>query len=69
MLCKTCEKFTTRPSAMLNIEDPYTAYCLDEAAAFLLMQNERPDYRKKMPINRNKKALESLKRYGAKIHI
>jgi hypothetical protein len=64
-----CEKFSVRPSEALRIKDEYTAYCLDEAAAFLLMQATKPDYRKRTPINRNKKALESLKRYGAKVQL
>ena len=30
--------FRTRPSQMLNLEDEYTAYCFDEACAYIYSQ-------------------------------
>lgn len=56
---------------MLGVEDAYTAYCLDEAGAFLLSHKEPPEYpeTKKKPINRNKKALKALEALGAKVNI
>lgn len=42
--------YKTRPSILLNITDPYTAYCLDEACAYITGQLEKgnePQFRKK----------------------
>lgn len=36
--------YRQRPSALLGIPDPYVAYCVDEAAAWLLSQKEEPTY-------------------------
>lgn len=35
-LAVTCKRWATRPSALMRVRDPYTAYCLDEAAGYLL---------------------------------
>jgi hypothetical protein len=32
----TCRRWSTRPSMLMRIKDPYTAYCLDDAASYLL---------------------------------
>lgn len=32
--------YRQRPSTLLGIPDPYVAYCVDEAAAWLLSQKE-----------------------------
>lgn len=59
---------------MLGILDPYTAYCLDEAGAFL-MAREPPNYKKlalkgkQKPINKDKKALMLMQKLGAKVDI
>jgi hypothetical protein len=54
---------------MLAITDPYTAYCLDEAGAFLIGQKEPPNYKRlqMLPANRDKKQLALLQRLGAKV--
>ena len=39
-----------RPSEVLGIEDSYTAFCLDEAAAMLLSLWERADEKKRNTI-------------------
>lgn len=36
--------YRQRPSTLLGIPDPYVAYCVDEAAAWLLSQKEEPTY-------------------------
>ena len=36
--------YRQRPSALLEISDPYVAYCVDEAAAWLLAQKTAPVY-------------------------
>lgn len=33
--------YKVRPSVLFNIEDPYTAYCFDEACAFIIGQLEQ----------------------------
>ena len=57
----------------MSIQDEYTAYCLDEAGAFLMRQKKPPDYRIKAkaakPINRNRAALQSLRALGARVEI
>ena len=35
-LALNCKRWASRPSAVLKVRDPYTAYCLDDAAAYLL---------------------------------
>jgi hypothetical protein len=35
-LAVNCKRWGTRPSLLLRIRDPYTAYCLDDAASYLL---------------------------------
>ena len=38
-----------RPSTLLDITDPYTAYCFDEACAFIndkMSQDEQPKFKK-----------------------
>lgn len=74
-LCLTCKMFGGRPSAALGIEDSYTAYCLDEAGAFLMAQKEPPRYGqggkkgKKKPINRDREAMRALAALGAQVDI
>lgn len=73
-LCLTAKTFGQRPSSLLHIEDPYTAYCVDEAGAYL-MSREPPNYRKlaqksrRKPINKDKNALMLLEQLGAKVNI
>ena len=35
--------YHTRPSVLLCVEDEYTAYCLDEACAYILIRVEKGD--------------------------
>lgn len=74
-LCVTAKTFGQRPSAMLGITDPYTAYCLDEAGFFLLAKGA-PNYkklaRKKKKlwlINKDPQAMKLLELMGAKVNI
>lgn len=42
--------YNVRPSNLLNITDEYTAYCLDEACAYMIQKMEKgeePIYYKK----------------------
>jgi ATP sulfurylase len=42
--------YKVRPSTLLDIVDPYTAYCFDEACAYItgkLEQGEEPRFKKK----------------------
>ena len=42
--------YKVRPSTLLDITDPYTAYCLDEACAYITGQiekDEEPQFKKK----------------------
>ena len=39
-----------RPSSLLDLVDPYTAYCFDEACAYIIMQIEqgnKPQFKKR----------------------
>ncbi len=56
--------YGSRPSALLYAADPYTAYCLDEAGAWLLGQKEPPDYGGKRQLNGNKKLMAALEKVG-----
>ena len=41
-LVRTAKAWRTRPSELLDLsDDPYTAYCLDEACAYILDQTMR----------------------------
>lgn len=64
-MARTAERFAQRPSALLGLDDPYLAYCLDEAAAWLLCQKEPPVYdRDRRAINNNPKILAALAAAG-----
>lgn len=42
--------YKVRPSTLLDITDPYTAYCFDEACAYItgrLEDGEEPQFKKK----------------------
>ena len=58
------QQFSVRPSSLLNLSDPYEAYCLDEAAAWLLAQKEPSDYGNKSRINGNSKLMAALEKTG-----
>ena len=58
------QQFSVRPSSLLNLSDPYEAYCLDEAAAWLLAQKEPPDYGSKRRLNGNSKLMAALEKAG-----
>ncbi len=49
---------------MLDIADSYTAYCLDEAGAWLLAQKDPPGYDKKQQLNGNEKLMAALEKTG-----
>ena len=41
--------YKSRPSTLFSIMDPYTAYCFDEACAYITLKiekGEKPDFRK-----------------------
>lgn len=38
LLLATSKLYDTRPSSLMDISDPYTAYCFDEAAAYIVAQ-------------------------------
>lgn len=56
---------------MMSIHDPYAAYCLDEAGAYLLMQAKPPNYRRAAlrPANRDRRQLQLLRRVGADVRL
>jgi hypothetical protein len=41
MLVLTARQWRTRPSELLDIDDPYVAYCVDEACAYIAEQTDR----------------------------
>lgn len=41
MLVRTAKRWRTRPSELMDIDDPYVAYCLDEACAYIAEQMDR----------------------------
>ena len=46
-LCAVSKQYQERPSAIMGIEDPYTAYCLDEAVVLImdhLEKKEKPNF-------------------------
>lgn len=55
--------FQTRPSELLEIHDAYTAFCVDEAAHYLLSQPEVPNY-KKLQTKKKKTDEEKIKEKG-----
>lgn len=67
----------TRPSELLGIDDPYTAYCLDETCLFMVNQardGKNPDFDRPARMSRNRKrettntgALEALAAIGIKL--
>lgn len=67
----------TRPSDLLGIDDPYTAYCLDETCLFMVNQardGKNPDFDRPARMSRNRKrettntgALEALAAIGIKL--
>lgn len=49
MLISTANTFGCRPSELMNVEDQYTAYCLDSTCAYIINkieQGEEPQFRK-----------------------
>lgn len=44
--------YKCRPSSLLNVTDPYTAYCFDEACAYIQCEIDNGN---KPEFNRNKK--------------
>ena len=66
-----------RPSELLGIDDPYTAYCLDETCLFMVNQardGKEPDFNRPARMSRNRKrettnagALEALAAIGIKL--
>lgn len=43
-------KYKCRPSTLFDIADPYTAYCFDEACAFIIQKiedGEEPHFKQK----------------------
>lgn len=73
MLCRTARAWNTRPSALLGVNDPYTAYCIDEAGHYLISQKHPPHYTAKQlgkqAINRDASSVKALAALGAKINI
>lgn len=73
MLCRTAKAWNTRPSSLLGMDDPYLAYCLDEAGAYLLSKKRPPRYTARQlgstPINRDPQALQAFAAWGAKVKV
>ena len=49
-LIQMSQEFNERPSSLLGIEDEYTAYCLDEACAYIisnLREGKKPKFKSK----------------------
>lgn len=53
-------RWKTRPSALMALDDPYAAYCADEACAYIAAQIER----KRSPRPRPKDADAQAERTG-----
>lgn len=56
--------YRQRPSRMLGIRDAYVAYCVDEAAAWLLCQERPPRYGDNGGTLNNGKVLAALAAMG-----
>lgn len=56
--------YQQRPSRMLGIRDAYVAYCVDEAAAWLLCQEKPPRYGDDSETLNNSKVLAALAAMG-----
>lgn len=68
-----------RPSSLLGIDDPYTAYCLDETCLYMVQQardGHEPDFDRPARLAREKRrdgettnagALAMLERIGIKL--
>lgn len=44
-----CNMYKCRPSSLMDIGDPYTAYCFDEACAYIMQKiekGEEPQFKK-----------------------
>lgn len=64
-VCRVAKVYGTRPSKLLNERDTYTAYCLDEAGAWLLAQKDPPRYGgEQTSISNNPKLLAALAQMG-----
>ena len=61
--------YAQRPSTLLGLSDPYEAYCLDEAGAWLLSQKKDPVYpdEAKRSALSNKDILLLLKKHGGAV--
>ena len=57
--------YGSRPSALLDADAPYIAYCLDEAGTWLLCLKEPPDYGGKCQLNGNKNLMAVLEKRAA----
>ena len=57
-LLAVAKRYQERPSALLEIDDPYTAYCFDEACLYIQRKREIGDE----PTYRHKATFEEL--YG-----
>lgn len=52
--------YQTPPSRLLSIEDPYAAWCLDEAVAYLLMRMQNGDKPRPKKTEDNRALLREL---------
>lgn len=43
MLLGVAQRYSKRPSELLDIGDPYTAYCFDEACAYIMNRIDAGD--------------------------
>lgn len=63
-VCRVAKLYGTRPSKLLDARDAYTAYCLDEAGAWLLSQKDPPRYGGPKTTVNNPKLLAALTQMG-----
>ena len=63
-VCRIAKLYGTRPSKLLDARDAYTAYCIDEAGAWLLGQKDPPRYGGQKATVNNPKLLAALAQMG-----
>lgn len=63
-LAQMSKMYRISPSSLMHIADPYTAWCLDQAIAYLLMRLQNGD---KLKQKRTQNNVEMLKAMGVKI--
>jgi len=67
------KRFASRPSSLLDVDDPYAAYCLDEAVLYIMCRIEESGLPRALEMmtepDSNRQTVEQLKNTGGVEHI